>query len=239
MGLTAGDKVQRSLPTYPTTSLRPCYVTCSRRSPRPSCMVVTGARGSGAAHHRRARRAEPAGGQRGVVAAFDRGTHSGGRLLPRRPRVDSAVLRIDLADRPTVDADGTWSGFSPSRARVSPPGESSFTTSRDPGCGCRRAGRFGSSPRGIDPTRRAQTLSLEEWARLCRELRGGVRGSFSSGPTGFALAMMMTRWLLLYGQAETSASRWSAASAASQDWPAASPRRCTCSGTLMSVCSTA
>ena len=86
------------------------------------------------------------------------------------PKVDSAVLRINLSDEPTVDVEDVSrfftvvrAGFSSRRKqlhnvlsrRLALPGEKV---------------KVALSQCGIEPTRRAQTLTLDEWARLCREL---------------------------------------------------------------------
>ena len=86
------------------------------------------------------------------------------------PEVDSAVVRVDVLPAPRVDVPDTDFFFRVVRA----------------GFGQRRkqlrnalAGRLGLSRErvstalaaaGIDPQRRAETLSLEEWARLVRAL---------------------------------------------------------------------
>jgi 16S rRNA (adenine1518-N6/adenine1519-N6)-dimethyltransferase len=81
------------------------------------------------------------------------------------PRVDSAILRVDLLPRPRVDVDTSRffrmvsAGFSQKRKQL----RNSL------------AGGLGIEPSeaaslllrcGIDPQRRAETLSLEEWGRL-------------------------------------------------------------------------
>jgi 16S rRNA (adenine1518-N6/adenine1519-N6)-dimethyltransferase len=91
-----------------------------------------------------------------------------GAFYPR-PKVDSIVLRIDVFDRPRIDVPPekffkvVSAGFAMPRKQLHnalaqrlwmPPG---------------------SAPEilrsvGIDPTRRPQTLSIEEWDRLTREL---------------------------------------------------------------------
>lgn len=87
------------------------------------------------------------------------------------PKVDSAILRIDVYDRPVVDVDPELffkvvsAGFSQPRKQLHnalqrgmwmPPG------------GALQALREA----GIDEKRRAETLDVDEWARLCRAMIG-------------------------------------------------------------------
>lgn len=86
-----------------------------------------------------------------------------------RPKVDSAVLRIDVFDRPRIDVSAekffkvVSAGFAMPRKQLHnalpqrlwmPPGSASEILSAI----------------GIDPIRRAQTLSIAEWNRLAKEL---------------------------------------------------------------------
>jgi len=82
------------------------------------------------------------------------------------PKVDSAVLRIDLYDKPPVAVDDTDSffrlvkaGFKANRKQI--------INSLSRGL---ELSKYDILPMlekaGIDPTRRAETLNLEEWARL-------------------------------------------------------------------------
>jgi 16S rRNA (adenine1518-N6/adenine1519-N6)-dimethyltransferase len=87
-----------------------------------------------------------------------------------QPSVESAVLRIDVFDRPAIDVPtGAFfrvvsAGFAARRKQLHnslpqllwmPPGSASEIL--------RQA--------GVDPTRRPQTLSIAEWERVTRELR--------------------------------------------------------------------
>jgi 16S rRNA (adenine1518-N6/adenine1519-N6)-dimethyltransferase len=92
-----------------------------------------------------------------------------------QPKVDSAILRVDVRPRPAVDvAPGPFfktvtSGFARPRKQLhNALGEGIWL----PPGGAAEA----LSAAGIDPMRRAQTLTLEEWATLTRELqrRGSV-----------------------------------------------------------------
>ena len=85
------------------------------------------------------------------------------------PRVDSAVVRIDVFEKPRVEADletffrVVHAGFSQARKqihnslsqRLSLPGEEVTAALQ---------------VAGVDPKRRPQTLNIEEWDRLTREL---------------------------------------------------------------------
>ena len=92
-----------------------------------------------------------------------------------QPKVDSAILRVDVRPRPAVDVDTdaffktVSSGFARPRKQLhNALGEGIWL----PPGGADEA----LSAAGIDPARRAQTLTLEEWATLARELqrRGAV-----------------------------------------------------------------
>ena len=84
------------------------------------------------------------------------------------PKVDSAVLKLDIYDQPPLDIDDTENflklvaaGFSRRRKQL----HNSLSQST----WFPQGGVFEVLERaGIDPTRRAQTLTLEEWARLYR-----------------------------------------------------------------------
>jgi 16S rRNA (adenine1518-N6/adenine1519-N6)-dimethyltransferase len=83
------------------------------------------------------------------------------------PEVDSAILRIDLYSRPAVDVDRAGffrlvrAGFTASRKQV--------VNSLAYGLGLSKVDvRSLLEKVGIDPRRRAETFTLEEWARLWR-----------------------------------------------------------------------
>lgn len=172
MGLAPGDsyKVVANLPYYITSAVLRHLLEAE---PRPSCMVVT-------VQQEVARRIVAAPGDLSLLAISVQlygfphiVAHIPAGAFYPAPRVDSAVLRIDLADRPTVDVDDVkWffrvvrAGFSARRKQIH--------NVLGPGLGLAADQVSSALARaGIDPARRAQTLSLEEWARLCRELRGG------------------------------------------------------------------
>ncbi len=87
-----------------------------------------------------------------------------------RPKVDSAVVRLDIHPQPIVpDVDPAWfftvvrAGFSQKRKQL--------LNSLSAGMGRPKyAIETALHTAGIDPKRRAQTLSLDEWGALCRSL---------------------------------------------------------------------
>ncbi len=98
-------------------------------------------------------------------------TIAAGAFYPR-PKVDSAVVRLDVLDRPPLEAEDTKRFFEIVRA----------------GFGERRKQLRNSLARGlslepdrvvaalsrarIDPARRAETVTLDEWCALHRALAG-------------------------------------------------------------------
>jgi 16S rRNA (adenine1518-N6/adenine1519-N6)-dimethyltransferase len=89
------------------------------------------------------------------------------------PEVDSAILRIVVFPRPRVDVDtGSFftlvrAGFSAARKQIANPLAHSLGRSKDEVL-VMLAGA------GIDPHRRAETLSIEEWGRLWKEYARGA-----------------------------------------------------------------
>ena len=88
------------------------------------------------------------------------------------PKVDSVILRVDVYDRPPVDVPGARAFFDTVRAGFSAP-RKQLRNSLAQGLAVGTGEAAGLLQRaGIDPMRRAETLSLEEWGRLCREKEG-------------------------------------------------------------------
>jgi len=87
------------------------------------------------------------------------------------PQVDSAVIRIDLDDYPVVEVDDVDSFFEVVRA--------GFAQRRKQLRNALAAGSALSasevaqalSKAGVNPKRRAQTLSIKEWAKVWREMQ--------------------------------------------------------------------
>ena len=90
-----------------------------------------------------------------------------------RPKVDSAVLRLDVRPQPAVtDVEPGWyfevvrAGFGQKRKQL--------RNSVAAGLGmAKEAVEAGLISAGIDPQRRAETLSLAEWGALAKVLRTG------------------------------------------------------------------
>ncbi len=87
------------------------------------------------------------------------------------PQVDSAVIRIDLDGRPLVEVDDADSffkvvrgGFAQRRKQLRNALAAEFAL---PASEVAQA----LSRAGVDPKRRAQTLGIEEWAKVCKEMQ--------------------------------------------------------------------
>ena len=86
------------------------------------------------------------------------------------PKVDSAIVRIDVYPQPAVDVPDAAHFFAVVRAGF---GQRRKQLRNSLAAGLHRpAGQVESALRraGIDPHRRAETLTLEEWAALSREI---------------------------------------------------------------------
>jgi 16S rRNA (adenine1518-N6/adenine1519-N6)-dimethyltransferase len=86
------------------------------------------------------------------------------------PQVDSAVVRIDLYDRPPVEVEDVDSFFEVVRAGFAHRRKQLRNTLSAELALLPSQVEQALSRAGINPRRRAQTLSLEEWARVWREL---------------------------------------------------------------------
>ncbi len=85
-----------------------------------------------------------------------------------RPDVESAVIRIDVYDSPPVDVPDAQSFFRVVRAGFSMK-RKQLKNSLGGGLGMKAKVAAGLIEQaGVDPKRRAETLSLEEWAALTR-----------------------------------------------------------------------
>ena len=95
------------------------------------------------------------------------------RAFRPAPKVWSSVVRIDVYDAPVVPFDSPQGFFEVVRAGFSAP-RKQIRNSLANGLGI-AAGQSESVlvEAGIDPTRRAQTLTVEEWGRLCEVLTMG------------------------------------------------------------------
>jgi 16S rRNA (adenine1518-N6/adenine1519-N6)-dimethyltransferase len=88
-----------------------------------------------------------------------------------RPDVESAVIRVEVSERPRVDVPDNQSFFAVVRAGFS---QKRKQIKNSLGTGLQLKGGATTAlleKAGIDPRRRAETLSLEEWGRLSRALQ--------------------------------------------------------------------
>lgn len=85
------------------------------------------------------------------------------------PKVDSVILRIDVYDKPPVNVAGADQFFRMVRAGFSSP-RKQLRNSLAQGLGIPALESAAVLERArIDPRRRAETLDLREWARICEE----------------------------------------------------------------------
>jgi 16S rRNA (adenine1518-N6/adenine1519-N6)-dimethyltransferase len=93
------------------------------------------------------------------------------------PRVDSAVLRVDLYQDPPVEVPGVELFFAVARAGFAQRRKQLHNTiSATLHLDSQRV-HDAISGAGLDPRRRAQTLTLEEWGRVTRALAPLIRSS--------------------------------------------------------------
>ena len=100
-----------------------------------------------------------------------------GKLSPAvfwpRPHIDSAIARIDTHESPPVSVPGSGEFFRVLRAGFSQK-RKQLRNSLAGGLGIKaRAAGEHLRAADIDPKRRAETLTLDEWARLSRVIYGG------------------------------------------------------------------
>ena len=89
------------------------------------------------------------------------------------PKVDSVILRMDVYDKPPVAVPSARAFFDTVRAGFSAP-RKQLRNSLAQGFGATTQEAADLLQRAeIDPKRRAETLSIEEWGRLCTE-RGRI-----------------------------------------------------------------
>ncbi|MBN2098500.1 MAG: ribosomal RNA small subunit methyltransferase A [Dehalococcoidia bacterium] len=85
------------------------------------------------------------------------------------PKVDSVILRVDVYEKPPVSVPSARAFFETVRAGFSAP-RKQLRNSLAQGLAFGAQEAAGLLQRaGIDPRRRAETLSIEEWGRLCME----------------------------------------------------------------------
>jgi 16S rRNA (adenine1518-N6/adenine1519-N6)-dimethyltransferase len=89
------------------------------------------------------------------------------------PKVDSVILRVDVYEKPPVSVPSVRAFFDTVRAGFSAP-RKQLRNSLAQGLGIATQETADLLQRAeIDPRRRAETLSIEEWGRLCTE-RGRI-----------------------------------------------------------------
>ena len=116
-----------------------------------------------------------------VAAQFYGRTRIISKLSPAvfvpRPNINSAIVRIDTHTQPPVDVPGTAAFFRVLRAGFSQKRKQQKNSlASGLGMKSRPAERLLREAE-IDPRRRAETLSLEEWARLTRKAHSEKDGS--------------------------------------------------------------
>lgn len=161
-------KVVGNLPYYITSAILRCLLEADRK---PSCLVIT-------VQEEVARRIVARPGEMSILAVsvqFYGHPHivahiPAGAFYPV-PKIDSAVVRIDLTREPTVDVENIHWFFSVVRAGFSAKRKQLHNTLTHT-LNLSGAQVHAALARArIDPTRRAQTLTLNEWACLSHELQ--------------------------------------------------------------------
>jgi 16S rRNA (adenine1518-N6/adenine1519-N6)-dimethyltransferase len=169
-----GYKVVANLPYYITSAVLRHFL---EKAPRPLTLVVT-------VQREVARRIVAGPGEMSLLAVSVQ-FYGRPRIVARipagafypRPKVDSSVVRIDVGRQPAValppglDEEAFFqvvrAGFSQKRKML--------RNSLSAGLGLPRAGVEEALARaGVDPRRRAETLSLAEWAAVARAIAGQV-----------------------------------------------------------------
>jgi 16S rRNA (adenine1518-N6/adenine1519-N6)-dimethyltransferase len=179
--LLAGAGGEAALPRYKVVANIPYYITSAilrhflEAAHKPSLMVVMLQKEVGEAIV-----AQPGGMSILAVSVQFYGRPSiAGRVTAKSfyppPKVDSVILRIDVYDKPPVDVVGADEFFRVVRAGFSAP-RKQLRNSLAQGLGIPGPESAAVLERAkIDPRRRAETLSLEEWALICEEVVGNGR----------------------------------------------------------------
>jgi len=161
-------KVVGNLPYYITSAILRRLLESSRK---PSLLVVT-------VQEEVARRIVAQPGEMSLLAVsvqfYGRprivGRIPAGAFYPP-PKVDSAIVRVDLTQQARADVDDVGWFFSVVRAGFSARRKQLHNTLVHSLALPAPEVRAALDRAAIDPSRRAQTLSLDEWARLSHELR--------------------------------------------------------------------
>jgi 16S rRNA (adenine1518-N6/adenine1519-N6)-dimethyltransferase len=159
-------KVVANIPYYITSALLRHFMEASRQ---PTLMVVMVQKEVG-----KAIVARPGDMSLLAVSIQFYGRPSIVARVPARsfyppPQVDSVILRVDVYEKPPIDVPSARAFFETVRAGFSAP-RKQLRNSLSQGLviGTQEAVDL-LQRAGIDPRRRAETLSIEEWGRLCTE----------------------------------------------------------------------
>jgi len=181
LALDPGDLINAPNPQYKVVANLPYYITSAvlrhllEANLKPRSMVLT-------VQREVAERIVAQPGQMSLLAVSVQ-LYGRPRLLFRiqpgsfypAPRVESALLRVDIHPTPLVDAKNRDAFFRVVRAGFSQR-RKQLHNSLAAGLGrSSEEAAAGLEKAGIDPRRRAQALSLEEWARVAQSL-GGLSG---------------------------------------------------------------
>lgn len=165
-----GYKVVANLPYYITSAVLRHFLS---REPKPQLMVVT--------VQREVAERIVAGPERMSLLAVSVHFYGRPRIVARiaagafypRPKVDSAVIRIDVCEQPTVSLPGGLAEADFFRVVRAGFGQKRKTLRNSLSGGLALAPvcvETALEQANVDPRRRAETLSLQEWAAVAREL---------------------------------------------------------------------
>ena len=165
-GVPAGYKVVANIPYYITSAVLRHFLEASRQ---PTLMVVMVQKEVG-----KAIVAQPGDMSLLAVSIQFYGLPSIVARVPARsfyppPKVDSVILRVDVHKKPPVSVSSARAFFETVRAGFSAPRKQLRNSlAQGLAVGTQEAADLLQRAE-IDPRRRAETLSIEEWGRLCRE----------------------------------------------------------------------
>ncbi len=165
-GAPTSYKVVANIPYYITSAVLRHFLEASRQ---PALMVVMVQKEVG-----KAIVAQPGDMSLLAVSIQFYGKPSIVARVPARsfyppPKVDSVILRVDVHDKPPVDVPSARAFFETVRAGFSAPRKQLRNSlAQGLAVGTQEAADLLQRAE-IDPKRRAETLSIEEWGRLCRE----------------------------------------------------------------------
>ena len=165
-GVSTSYKVVANIPYYITSAVLRHFLEASRQ---PRLMVVMVQKEVG-----KAIVAQPGDMSLLAVSIQFYGKPSIVARVPARsfypaPKVDSVILRIDVYDKPPVDVPSARAFFDTVRAGFSAP-RKQLRNSLAQGLAVGTQEAADLLERAVvDPRRRAETLSIEDWGRLCRE----------------------------------------------------------------------